>query len=322
MHKSLLLTLVASTALATGAFAQSSSTGTDSSTTTTGQSGTSVITPDTNSATGTSGSSASGSTGTSESGSSQDSNIAGQNPNPNIYGGNRGNTQQGSGDDRYAQQYQNQEDHSGQGMNPWAYHSGHHVMMQQMMQSGMGMVCMTPAPSVQGPAVPGSFACFPSQHRMEQGMGHGMGMGNMGGHQMGQYGFNPYGRNFDNAQRYGWNQGGYNPYDSSPGFNQYGQNFGPGSYGYGSQYGSNDGIGATSPNWYYENRQRQFSRSNDDYDRDRYGSSSYGSNYGRSNSYDSDTTGSMSRPGSNTGNYDYRSNDRSSPRYYDDQRDD
>ena len=324
MNKSLLLALVASSVLATGAFAQSSGTDTNSPTVTTGKAGTPVITPGTSGSTETSGSSASGNMESPGSSTSQDLNVAGQNPNPNIYGGNRGNTQQDHGGNRYSQQYQNQGENAGQGMNPWAYYGGHHAMMQEMMQAsmmqpGMGMVCMTPAPNAQGPGVPGSFACFP-QHQTGQGMGMGMGMGSG----MGQYGFNPYGRNFDDSQRYGENQRGYNPNGGNPEYNQHGQNFGSGiPYGSGRQYGVNDGMGATSPNWYYENRQRQFSRSNEDFDRERYGSSRNSNEDGRSNRYNSDTaTGSMSRPNSNAGGSDYRSNDYSSQPYYDDQRSD
>jgi hypothetical protein len=157
MKNSLLLALVASTALATGAMAQSS----DSSQSTTSQSttGSTVspdMTPDTSTSTGTTGSSASGTsgttgTGTTGTGTATDSNVAGQSPNPNIYGGNRGSNQSGSGDNRYAQQNQQFEGQSGPGMHPWGY-PGHHAMMREMMQQGM----MQPG-------------------MMQQGMGMGMG---------------------------------------------------------------------------------------------------------------------------------------------------
>jgi hypothetical protein len=173
------------------------------------------------------------------------------------------------------------------------------------------MTCVTPAPSAQGPGVPGSFACFPSAPQQMGQMGFGR-------QQMGQYGYNPYDR------RSSWDQGNYQPYAGDYGYNQYGQNTGPGGYGnpysYGGQFGSN--YDATSPNWYYQNRQQQFSRSNQDYDRGRYSSRDYDTSrgYDRSNQYDSDTTGSMSRPRS--GGYDDRSNSRSSQPYYDDTRND
>lgn len=207
MKTSLLLAIIASTALTASAFAQSgdtAATGTAGSTTSGTVSGTSSGSTGTTDTTGSSSSTA-GSTGTPST-----TSPGTQTPNPNIYGGSSGQ-QPGSG-------------YGGQG---WG-----------MMQAFNGtMTCVSPAPGPMGG--PGSFACFPAQG---EGQGNMMGPGMMGsgmmgmGNMMGWRGWHPH------MGWQGWNQGGYG-YDQgygAPGWaypdrSQYDR-----GQGYSGSYRSND----------------------------------------------------------------------------------
>jgi len=342
MNKRLCLTLIASTAFTASAMAQSS--GTTSPADAADKLKTPTVQSDNTASNSGSSNTVSPSTGASESGTTASSNPATQNPNPNIYG-NTGNPQYGGnngqfggGDSRFAQQNQQSYGNFGQGMAPWAYGGGGY---QAMNSAGFGgsMVCVSPAPGSGGMmGMAGSFACYPAQQQMGQNNFGGMngfgGMNNPGPYggqqQMGQYGFgnSPYGGysgNFDyNQNRYGWDQGYFNPYGGNgSNFNgqyRYGSSMGFGNndsrYGYGSRSGNFE-PGPTSPNWYYENRQRQAGRNYvPGFDSGNYGSNEFDRNYNydRRNQFNEDVTGSTSRP-------DRRFDDQntgSSQRYHDD----
>ncbi len=120
-------------------------------------------------------------------------------------------------------------------------------------------------------------------------------------------GFRRYGQNYGSG--YGqnglWFGSGYGQNFGSGYGQQYGSNMGQGGYGdnrfgYGERFNSG-GQGydnySASPNWYYENRQRQFSRNAPDYGRSGYGSyDDYSRGNDRYNPYGGDATGSTSQP--------------------------
>jgi hypothetical protein len=333
MTNRMLLVLFASTVLASGALAQSNSTTSGSSAPNTTSGSTTTGDQNTGSSNDTTIPKATSSnTGTSDTGGTSGTTAANQNPNPNIYG-NRGNQDstygsgqqygwgQSGGRDNFAQQNPPYGNYGGPV--PWGYFGGPQAMS---FGSGGSMTCVSPAPSPFNQGIPGSFACFPSQQQMSQMGPGGMGWGGYGGQQMGQsgFGFDPYGwnaRNYDRysgqygrfANRYGpdesYNpQGGYNPYMGMgpSGYGQYGMDGRPGGYdgqyGFRGQYGTaygNEDSGQYSPNWYYANRQRQMGRNYvPGFDSDRNSMDNFDRNrgYARQNQYDNETTGSTSRP--------------------------